>query len=148
MYKSVSRADKNASFYLFLHFDFKLFYFFFTGKYKYQFYFMFSNSFFPIFTGGPKNYTFTTAKGETCCKVRGFSLNYKNSDIINFESMRELITTQESVKFLTIETERKICVEGKCRKVFNRKETKKYRTVYDKRILVKNFKTFPFGFKH
>ena len=38
---------------------------------------------------GPKNYSFRLNTGETICKVRGFSLNYKNVQVVNFSSMKE-----------------------------------------------------------
>ena len=40
---------------------------------------------------GPKNYSFRVNTGEIVCKVRGFSLNYKSSLILNFESMKEAL---------------------------------------------------------
>ncbi len=36
---------------------------------------------------GPKNYAFVTNEKETVCKVKGFSLNYKASMKVNFESI-------------------------------------------------------------
>ena len=40
---------------------------------------------------GPKNYSFRVNTGEMICKVRGFSLNYKASLILNFQSMKEAL---------------------------------------------------------
>ena len=40
---------------------------------------------------GPKNYSFRVNTGEVICKVRGFSLNYKSSLILNFNSMKEAL---------------------------------------------------------
>ncbi|XP_035234223.1 uncharacterized protein LOC118206055 isoform X2 [Stegodyphus dumicola] len=33
-------------------------------------------------SGGPKNYAYQTATGKACCKVRGFSLNFRNSQLL------------------------------------------------------------------
>ena len=40
---------------------------------------------------GPKNYSFKLNSGEIFCKVRGFSLNYRNSQIVNFQSMKDTL---------------------------------------------------------
>ena len=40
---------------------------------------------------GPKNYTYRLNTGETSCKVRGFSLNYKNSQAVNFLSVKNVL---------------------------------------------------------
>ncbi|XP_035226144.1 uncharacterized protein LOC118198555 [Stegodyphus dumicola] len=42
-------------------------------------------------SGGPKNYAYQTATGKTCCKVRGFSLNFRNSQLLNFEAIKSLV---------------------------------------------------------
>ena len=41
--------------------------------------------------GGPKNYSYRTNKGNTVCKVRGFTLNASNSMVINHDTLKELI---------------------------------------------------------
>ena len=41
--------------------------------------------------GGPKNYAYVVSNGEKCCKIRGFTLNFKNSQILNFDSMKDAI---------------------------------------------------------
>ena len=35
---------------------------------------------------GPKAYSFKTNKGQEICKIRGFTLHYKNNKLINFNS--------------------------------------------------------------
>ena len=44
---------------------------------------------------GRKNYSFKLNSGEIFCKVRGFSLNYRNSQIVNFQSMRDIFVFME-----------------------------------------------------
>ena len=39
---------------------------------------------------GPKNYAYKLNTGEMTCKVRGFSLNFSGSKVINFDSMKEI----------------------------------------------------------
>ena len=47
-------------------------------------------------TGGPKNYAYKIAKPEKdgnmiICKVRGITLNYKNSLAINFDTIKDTV---------------------------------------------------------
>ena len=47
-------------------------------------------------TGGPKNYAYevTTSKGiKTQCKIRGITLNYRNSLKINFDTVKQRFRT-------------------------------------------------------
>ena len=42
-------------------------------------------------SGGAKNYGYLTRSEKTECKVRGFSLNYKTKQTLNYLSMKENI---------------------------------------------------------
>lgn len=42
-----------------------------------------------VFLGGSKNYTYITAAGKTTCKVRGITINFRNSQILNFEVVKK-----------------------------------------------------------
>jgi hypothetical protein len=47
-------------------------------------------------TGGPKNYAYKIARPDndgntTICKVRGITLNYKNSLTINFDTIKDMV---------------------------------------------------------
>ena len=47
-----------------------------------------------LVTGGPKNYAYKIARPDkdgitTICKVRGITLNYKNSLTINFDTIKD-----------------------------------------------------------
>lgn len=99
------------------------------------------------FLGGAKNYAYKTEKEETCCKVRGFTLNFKNSQLINFESIKSLVCSMDHDAMISIENPSKIVREAKRRKVVNKPEKKLYRIVYDKRILKDDFSTIPYGYK-
>ena len=39
-------------------------------------------------SAGPKNYGYITNTGKTCCKVRGFTLNVRGSQQLNYDVMR------------------------------------------------------------
>jgi len=42
--------------------------------------------------GGPKNYGYTLDNGKSKCKIKGFSLNYENSQVLNLPNMLSIIT--------------------------------------------------------
>ena len=97
---------------------------------------------------GPKNYTYRLNTGEIVCKVRGFSLNYKGSQVINFQSMKEALyawKNKSPLELVTIKTE--IVRDKHQPKVYSRSISKHYGVVYDKRILLPDFTTVPYGFK-
>ena len=114
-------------------------------------------------SGGPKIYAFKTRLGEHVCKVKGFSFNHKNSKLINFEPMLGLVSrpqnqkdkkrkrsnkqAEEDVDKIVVTNDRKITRQKLKRKIYNRKEKKNYRIVYDKRVLQKDsFDTLPYGY--
>ena len=97
---------------------------------------------------GPKNYSFRVNSGEVVCKVRGFSLNYKSSLILNFNSMKEALVGWKKNKpkeLITVKTE--LCRSKNNREVFNRVIAKHYGVVYDKRVVKPDFTTVPFGYR-
>jgi hypothetical protein len=97
-------------------------------------------------SGGAKNYAYRIKETqETCCKVRGFTLNYSNSKKINFESMKELVTNLNFSEKIPITNSFKI-KRKKDFKIVTIKEVKNYGLVYDKRYLTDNYSTLPFGY--
>ena len=103
-------------------------------------------------SGGPKNYAFkvlcpTTGKTETVTKIRGFTLNYANSQHLNFNTLRNMVKLfvrngcKEHVRVYISRIERTAN-----RKVVTRNTKKDYRIVYDKRVIRPDFTTVPFGF--
>jgi len=42
-------------------------------------------------SGGTKNYAFRTVDGSEVCKVRGYTLNYTNSQLVNFDAVKDLV---------------------------------------------------------
>ena len=76
-------------------------------------------------------------------------MNYKSSLILNFESMKEALVAwkrNEKKELVTIKTE---IVRDKYKpKVFNRVISKHYGVVYDKRQVLPDFTSIPFGFRY
>ncbi|XP_054720430.1 uncharacterized protein LOC129230067 [Uloborus diversus] len=96
-------------------------------------------------SGGPKNYAFETSSGKTCCKIRGFTLNFRNSRKLNFLSMKDIILNR-GVSSISLDNPAKICRDRKRRKVLNKPESKLYQMVYDKRVIQDDLTTLPYGY--
>ncbi|CAC5379378.1 unnamed protein product [Mytilus coruscus] len=99
-------------------------------------------------TGGPKNYGFKLKKPDTdgnltCCKIRGITLNYKNSLELNIETMKDVV--EGKTKKISVTDDNKICREVKTTNIITRAEDKTYKIVFDKRVLKKDFRTIPYG---
>ncbi len=52
---------------------------------------------------GPKCYAYETANGKTCCKIKGFTLNYIASQKINFSTMKTLELNQDKHTLIGVE---------------------------------------------
>ena len=115
-------------------------------------------------SGGPKNYAYTTHKGKQTCKTRGFSLYYNNSQMLNFGSVcdmvdhvipskpstykkRKLVEKEEPPpKVIVVTNPSKISRDKYNNVLYNRKEDKQYRVVYDKRVILNDLDTIPYGY--
>ena len=105
-------------------------------------------------SGGPKNYAYkvvdtSTGARNTVCKVRGITLNYDDSRLVNFEVIRDMILKQGSV--VTVRTEHKIkrrrySGEGTV-SIITEPEDKTYRISFFKRRRQSDQKSVPFGYK-
>ena len=60
---------------------------------------------------GPKNYAYQINNGKQKCKIRGFTLNYKNSQVLNFETMKEMVLNLDNRITVKIVNESKISRE-------------------------------------
>ena len=47
----------------------------------------------------------------TCCKVRGFTLNYRVSQLVNFKSICEIIKNTDTQKTIIVEEPNSLIVE-------------------------------------
>ena len=73
-------------------------------------------------SGGPKN--MHTNNGKETCKVRGFSLHFTNSNLINFGSVKEIVTNTADCKTIEVTNPSIIRRDQRKRKLFNREESK------------------------
>ena len=94
-------------------------------------------------SAGPKNYAFRTDTGNVVCKVRGFSLNFANSQKINIETMKQMVFGE--VSEIVTKNKHKITRNKKQSKIVNRHEVKHYKFCY-KRVIQPDFDTLPYGY--
>ena len=107
---------------------------------------------------GPKNYAYRLNTEEVCCKIRGFSLNHRGGLVLNFNTMKQALFEwhQKNVCGVEEEEEEKenqlvtlttiICRDKYTANVYNRKVCKHYGVVYDKRRVLSDYHTLPFGY--
>jgi hypothetical protein len=99
---------------------------------------------------GPKCYSFRVAINgdvnniKTITKVKGFQLNHSSEEKINFNSLLQQVRGE--IKESVIIDPKKIC-RMPDHTVVSRKEMKKQRLVYNKRWIVGDYFTLPFGYK-
>ena len=109
-----------------------------------------NNSITTFVTGGPKNYAYHLHHPDedeklTHCKIRGFTLNYKNMLSINFSTMKAMVTSSEK-NAVTVVDPFKICRDRDNAKLLTMSQTKDYRLVFDKRVIRDKYVSFPYGF--
>ena len=100
-------------------------------------------------SGRPKNYSYETNKGETICKVRGITLNYRTKQFINHNVVCDMIflksVSNENDK-ITVDIPYKIVRDTRDKVVKTKSDTKDYIIVYTKHRIVNSFDTLPYGF--
>ncbi len=97
---------------------------------------------------GPKSYDYIDNNLKEVCKIKGFYLNYENSQFINFKLMDKMV--KKECKGVTIIDENKITRESKTKNIVNKYQEKFFSFDYDKRIINKindeHIDTLPYGY--
>ena len=95
-------------------------------------------------SGGPKNYAYKTDTGHTECTVKGYPINYLTSLVLNFDTIKHTVVEDNNnkivvpqLKFIKDKSEWQIKTEI---------QNKEYRFIYDKRVLLPDLSTRPYGF--
>ena len=96
-------------------------------------------------SAGPKNYAYKLDTDKTFCKIKGFSVNFIASQSLNFHSMKDLVLNEDPDQRIEVE-QNKFIRDKNNWTIRTETMSKLYRQVYDKRILLDNFETLPFGF--
>ena len=83
-----------------------------------------------------------TGKRTSKCKLKGITLNFNNSKVVNFTSLRNMILEDDTP--LHVHNPKKI-KRKYCGVVVSKPETKEYKVVFKKRRLMDNFDSLPYG---
>ncbi|XP_072039035.1 uncharacterized protein [Amphiura filiformis] len=97
-------------------------------------------------SGGCKNYYYTTDTGKTTMKVRGITLNARNSKLVNASTLERMVkglTLHGEGERVTVTDPRKIVRNVKTKNIESRVFKKDYRVVFDKRWISDGFDTLP-----
>ena len=104
-------------------------------------------------SGGAKNYGYITRSGKNECKVRGFSLNVRGKEVLNFETMKsnilsEINNPQEERRVIAVHNPNHFKRDTTNKKIKLVHQVKKYGLVFDKRVLDTETKiSYPFGYR-
>ena len=104
-------------------------------------------------SGGAKNYGYTTRGGKTECKVRGFSLNVRGKQVLNFNTMKanilaEIEHPQEERRVIRVNNPNHFKRDTTYKKIKLVEQVKNYKLVFDKRVLDADTKiSYPFGYR-
>ena len=107
--------------------------------------------------GGPKNYAYKmvdtlTGKRKRVCKVRGITLNYNASRVVNFDVIRDMILGAVKERPVRVHSEHKIKRKRKrggegIVSIVTNPENKMSRISFFKRRRLRDETFFPFGYK-
>ena len=91
-------------------------------------------------SAGPKNYAYQTHHGKTECKVRGFTLNVRGQQTLNFGVMKDLILAEimepePEPRIIPLTNPHKIQRVAESKTLQTIRQTKNYKLVFDKRVL-------------
>ena len=101
---------------------------------------------------GPKNYGYRTLKGKTECKVRGFTLNVRGKEVLNFETMKknilsELDDPQEERRIIKVTNPNHFKRDSTNKSIKLVNQVKQNGLVFNKRVIDPKTKiSFPFGY--
>ena len=103
-------------------------------------------------SGGAKNYGYVTKQGKTSCKVRGFTLNVRGKEVINFETVKknilsELDDPQEERRVIIVRNPNHFKRDSTNKSIKLVNQIKQYGLVFDKRVIDPETRiSYPFGY--
>ena len=100
-------------------------------------------------SGGPKNYGYKTSGGKIDIKVRGITLDCTARQKVNFESMCELVSLRAECGVtgtVSVDIPFRITRNTRTKEIQTKRMKKDYRVVYNKRFIIDDYKTLPYGY--
>ena len=104
--------------------------------------------------GGPKNYTYVMDDFDkngmrSKCVVKGISMKFSNCKVVTFDKINEKVTeyveTGKSTPEIFYKTDSHFYRASNF-KIYMRDLVKSYKILYDKRVIVKDYNTVPYGY--
>ena len=101
---------------------------------------------------GPKNYGYRTKDGKVECKVRGFTLNTRGQEQLNFELLKQNVIDEvtdpgDEPRAIPVHNPHKITRDVNTKQLETVEETKQYKVVFDKRVIDPDtFQSYPYGY--
>ena len=104
-------------------------------------------------SGGPKNYAYKvcnslTREMKTVCKVRGITLNYNASQLLNLDTIKYLILNCSFNSIVMVHTHKKIkrkIGDGACITIVTEPEDKIYSVSFYNRVRLDDNSLYPLG---
>ena len=102
---------------------------------------------------GPKNYGYRTHRGKVECKVRGFTLNARGQDQLNFDLLKANVIDDVTIplddpRVIPVHNPHKIKRNADTKTLSTVEETKRYKVVFDKRVVDPDtFLSYPYGYE-
>jgi len=94
---------------------------------------------------GPKSYAYRCSGGQEVCKFKGVRSIYQNNKIVNFQGIRDLLFGG-SDKSITLPPYSQFVHAKYEGRIFNVEQRKKLKTTFNKRVMLYNFDSLPFGY--
>lgn len=96
---------------------------------------------------GPKSYRFIYGENKQKSSIKGFTLNYENSNLLNHDTLVKIVKKKQ-MNGITIVNENEITRYD--REIVNKYNEKTFKLGYDKRVIKKENKncinTYPYGY--
>jgi hypothetical protein len=106
-----------------------------------------------VVRAGPKNYAYKTynsltGESKTFCKVRGITLNYSASQLVNFAKIKEMMLSKDDAETVIVHTGHNIKRKKNNGGVhlISESEDKTYRVSFLKRRRLNDNTSLPFGY--
>lgn len=95
-------------------------------------------------TTAPKSYSYRCSDNSEVCKFKGLSLNFLNSQRVNFDAVRELLFGERPS--ITLAPQIQFSRSKYMGMIYNSELVKTVKPTFNKRRILANFDTVPFGY--
>jgi hypothetical protein len=100
-------------------------------------------------SGGPNNYCYHTNTNKVETKIRGITLNGTAKQKVNIDVVHALVFLHAKCHVtgqVSVDIPFKITRNTKTKNIETKRMKKDYRIVYNKRVIIDDYKTIPYGY--